>query len=243
MMDIVYILKVDPINNNEELRYSLRSLGNIPHGRVFIVGEKPDWVTNITYIPVAQDCTKAENAIKNIRTAAESPEISDDFILMNDDFFFMKKLDALPAMNFGKLADMIRLYEQRYPEGSDYVNSMKMLHALLKDRGCVDPVSYELHTPMMFNKQKLRQMYDETGGQFYQARSYYGNLYGDAVGATVTDVKIFLDPTHNDPAYNNSPHSYLSQQILLSSTGGAFKTGYPGQYIRSIFPDKSIYEI
>lgn len=242
MMDIVYMLKVDPENDTEELRYSLRSLRNIPHGRVFIVGEKPEWVNNITHIPVTQNLTKGENVAKNMRAAAESPEISEDFILMNDDFFFMKKLDALPAMNFGRMADVIDMYDRRYPEGSDYISNMKNLYALLKEMGYANPISYELHAPMVFNKQKLLRMFTDTKGRFYQARSYYGNLYGDAPGKTVADVKVFLDPVQNDPAYNNDPRGYLDRQVLLSATGGAFKKGYVGQYIRSALSDKSIYE-
>lgn len=242
MMDVVYMLKVDLENDTEELRYSLRSLQHIPHGRVFIVGEKPEWVTNITHIPVAQNLTKVENVQKNMRVAAESPEISEDFILMNDDFFFMKKLDALPAMNFGRMADVIDMYGRRYPDGSDYISNMKELYVLLREMGYADPISYELHTPMIFNKQKLLRMIMDTQGRFYQARSYYGNLYGDDSGKTVADVKVFLDPVQNDPAYNNDPRGYLDSQTLLSATGGAFKKGFVGQYIRSALAEKSTYE-
>ena len=60
-MDIVYLIKVDPENDSEELRYSLRSLKNIPHQKVILVGEKPEWVTNVEFIPVAQTKTKHQS--------------------------------------------------------------------------------------------------------------------------------------------------------------------------------------
>lgn len=243
MMDVVYLIKVDPENNSEELRYSLRSLSNLPHGRVYIVGEKPDWVTQVTHIPVPQIQTKAENVAKNMRAAIEHSDISQDFILMNDDFFIMNSLSRLPDLNFGTMENVIALYNKRYPQGSEYIDSMKRLFQLLVERGCQCPISYELHTPMVFDKQKLLQMYAQAHGRMFQIRTYYGNLYGDTEGNTVPDVKIFLEPIHNNPEYNENPEEYLSRQDLLSATGGAFKKGFVGRYIRAKFPDKSEYEL
>ena len=40
--DVVYCVKDDP--DNEELRYSLRSLKNLPHQKVWIYGGGPKWL-------------------------------------------------------------------------------------------------------------------------------------------------------------------------------------------------------
>ena len=47
-MDAVYYVR--PGDRNDELRYSLRSLANLPHDRVWIVGHTPPWVTGIESI-------------------------------------------------------------------------------------------------------------------------------------------------------------------------------------------------
>ena len=40
--DIVYFVK--PSEDNDELKYSLRSLKNLNHGQVYLVGYRPSWV-------------------------------------------------------------------------------------------------------------------------------------------------------------------------------------------------------
>lgn len=243
-IDIVYPVKHDVENNSEELRYSLRSLKNIPHGKVFISGEKPDWIKNVVYIPVSQDMTKYENVENNIISAISDPRLSENFILMNDDMFIMRHMSALPCMNFGSMDDVIEAYERRYPEGSSYIDKMKHCSEVLKAMGVKNPICYELHTPMMFNKYKMLEMYKTADGGFNSMamrRSHYGNLYGVG-GVRCEDVKIFLEPRNSPPLYNVNPQKYLDEQAFLSATGGAFKKGYLGDYIRSKFPEKSIYE-
>lgn len=242
IMDVVYFVKVDPENDSEELRYSLRSLRNIPHGKVFIVGEKPGWVTNVEFIPVPQTGSKSANVSTSLRRAAESNSISSDFILMNDDFFVMKNIAALPAYNFGHMKDVIKSYEMRYRESSKYIEAMKSLYDLLVTQGFRHPLSYELHVPMAVNRQRALEVFNQAAGtRVYQFRSYYGNHF-DVGGITVPDVKIFIDPAHNHPEYTHSPDAYLQSQTFLSSTGGAFKRGRAGDFIRNSFPDKSVYE-
>ena len=241
-MDIVYLVKNDLENNSEELRYSLRSLKNIPHDKVIIVGEKPDWATNVTFISVAQDKAKNENVKKNLQTAVASELVSDNFILMNDDFFFMKEMSAMPNLNFGLMKNIIEQYDARYPDGSDYIRNMKKLYEVLMETGINEPISYELHTPMVLNKQKVQKLYAEATQSLYQFRSFYGNHYSLG-GETVPDVKVFLHEQHNDSNFVAQPEAYLENQAFLSVTGGSFKRGLAGEFIRSKFTEKSIYEL
>jgi hypothetical protein len=240
-MDIVYLVKVDPENDSEELRYSLRSLRNIPHNKVIIVGEKPDWVKDVTFIPVAQTKTKPENVTMNLRAAIDSPEVADDFILMNDDFFIMKPIDAMPSLNFGKLDEVIRHYEHRYQEVTPYIESMKRTNVHLSELGIERPLSFELHTPQVLNKAKVIALRSLTNGRPSQFRTAYGNYFMKD-STTVSDVKIFIDSRHNPPGYIENPRDYLAAQTFLSATGGAFKRGLVGDYLREAFPEPSPYE-
>lgn len=240
-MDIVYLVKHDPDNNSEELRYSLRSLRNIPHSNVIIVGEKPDWVTNVTFIPVAQSRTRYENVLANMNAAVNSNKVSDDFLMMNDDFFFMKPIQAMPVLNLGSLKVLISLYDQRYPGGSDYINKLKLLYSELLTQGFAQPLSFELHTPMVFNKHQMAQLLLGTTISLNQFRTVYGN-YFNVGGKTIPDVKIFIEPQHNNDQYRANPAQYLVTQTFLSVTGGSFKRGIPGQFIRSRLTEKSDYE-
>lgn len=240
-MDVVYLVKNDPENDSNELRYSLRSLKNIPHDNVFIVGEKPEWVKNVTYIPVHQTAYKARNVTMNLRAAVMCDAISDEFILMNDDFFIMKQMPSIPPLYFGRMQDVIAQYEKRYPEGTEYIATMKKLNEVLIAKGFEDPLNYELHVPMVLKRSNMQILYDKEPGTYYQLRSYYGNYFSIG-GDMAPDVKIFIDPRHNSPEYQKDPLGYMQKQQFLSSTGGAYKRGLAGDFIRAAFPEKSPYE-
>lgn len=241
-MDVVYVVKADAENDSEELRYSLRSLRNVPHAKVYIVGEKPEWVTNVHFISVMQSGSKAQNVSRNLQTAVNNPQISDDFILMNDDFFIMKAVHEIPTLTFGAMSDVIRDYNRRYPEGSDYIDRLQKGHERLQRIGIANPISYELHVPIVINKCNAVNLFEEASKErLYQFRSSYGNLYRIG-GEPSNDVKVFLDARHNAPLYNRDAKIYLQSQEFLSATGGAFKRGAVGDFIRRAFPDKSDYE-
>ena len=92
-MDILYTLK--QCDQCDELIYSLRSLCNLPHDRVFLVGGCPKNIdkSKVVYIPTEQKGTKWRNSTNNVKTACKDPRLSDDFILMNDDFFVLKPIN------------------------------------------------------------------------------------------------------------------------------------------------------
>ena len=69
--DIVYVVR--PGERNEELRYSLRSLSNLPHGRVWIAGYMPKWVTGVEHIPSPAKPGSHVHAKANLRAACQHP--------------------------------------------------------------------------------------------------------------------------------------------------------------------------
>src|SRR5690606_40329879 len=94
-MDVVYLVR--PGNRNEELRWSLRTLVNLPHDRVWIVGHLPNWIDRhkVQYLRTEQYELKHTNTLNNLATACDHSDISDRFVLMNDDFFVLQPVDQL----------------------------------------------------------------------------------------------------------------------------------------------------
>lgn len=240
-MDFVYLLKHDTENNSEELRYSLRSLRNVPHDQVVIIGEKPDWLTNVLFIPVPQNSTKYQNVNANMMRAIHDDRISDKFVLMNDDFFIMKPLQEIEPLHFGYMQEVLNYYRQRYGSDTPYINNMQSALHLLQSEGHKYPLSYELHVPMVMQRSVLKDIYNNQTSRLFQVRSYYGN-HVQVGGRQVSDCKVFIDDNHNDGAYSQDPEKYLAAQTFLSATGGAFKRGIVGEYIRRSFPSPSVYE-
>lgn len=100
--DLIYVVR--PGDNNPALRFSLRSLANLPHNRVFIAGHCPSWVRNVTAIPVRKLPSKLNAIENNLRAALRHPELGDRCTYFNDDFFVMQPMDEIPITHGGPVA-------------------------------------------------------------------------------------------------------------------------------------------
>lgn len=154
-MDFVYIVKED--ENNEDLRYSLRSIAKYyPENRVWIVGYKPSWVKNVEYLPVKQSEDKWKNSITNILTACKCKDISNDFILMNDDFFMIKPLVPIEMIANTTLGLLSARFAKDKKEKSPWHDAFKQVYDLLKDLNVPEPYyDFEAHLPLQINKKKF----------------------------------------------------------------------------------------
>lgn len=200
MLDFVYIVKES--DKNDDLKYSLRSIAKFyPDHRVWIVGYKPKWVQNVGYIPVKQTGNKWGNSVKNIIAACESKEISEDFILMNDDFFIIKEkypLETVCNMNSGTLDKAIKAYGNiKYNSWCKAFSSVK---ELLQKIGAKEPYyNYEPHLPLLINKKKYLALMKlpevqafMKSGKVLHKRTLYKNMYKPDIipPSIVYDVKI-----------------------------------------------------
>lgn len=196
-MDILYILGRGSKHDDKELRLSLRCLENNAEGfdRVFIVGNCPDWLQNVVHIPAEDTWTAENNAFQKILKACKNG-ISDNFILMNDDFFMLKhtNLEFYPDyirgwLNFRKKTDPYSLSINRT------INALRPY--------CKYPFNYEVHCPIKFNKNKMLLLdgiaeYFKKEDTGLLVRSFYHNVFSDNPddfprGRLVTDTKIYSD--------------------------------------------------
>ena len=89
MNDFVYICKS---GENHELKYSIRSvIKYFPNANIWVVGGKPNWYIG-NYIELKQSGAKYKNAYENLKLISNSDQISNDFYLMNDDFYIIKDI-------------------------------------------------------------------------------------------------------------------------------------------------------
>lgn len=236
-MDIVYFIK-DELEN-DALILSLRSLSHIPHDKVFLVGGFPNGVNpeTVFHIPVEQDGgTKYKNTTKMLRLVSKTPEISDKFILMNDDFMFMEDIkDPETELNLhrGYVDDIIKDYLERY-QGQEhpYVTGMQDTKRVLQGLGYVNPLSYELHIPIVMHKNDLQQMFNIPGLDsipVLHKRTLYGNLYLRNSKYT-QDVKMDL---HHPELPENTK--------FLSTSDMYFRQFKP--FLLSMFDKPSEYEL
>jgi len=204
-MDFVYICKE---GINEELKYSIRSvIESFPDSNIWVVGGKPDWYVG-NYINVEQKESKYKNAVENLKTISTSDQISESFVLMNDDFYIIKKIDKIENFHGGYLLNKINLY-QKLNGNSQYTRKLSGTYKKLKALGFENPLDYELHVPMIMEKEKLKIIL-ELIDQFLW-RSIYGNKF-EVGGTEMQDVKVYTTGPLVLKSYNLNidSHTYLS---------------------------------
>lgn len=218
--DFVYPLAHQ--TNHEELRYSLRSLSNIAHGKVFLGGHIPDWAINIVATPRKKEgISRHKDAFLNVRQQLDNPELGEELVIMNDDFFILKPIAEIP------------IYRGREVGYSTWRGASEATLKMMKKFGCWSGASYEQHLPFLCEKSKLIYVMDrimeeaEDYGRVYW-RTVYGNYYR-IKGEQTQDVKVRINP------------KVLPGQMFISSEDTTFAR-HIGLYLQELFPEKSIYE-
>jgi hypothetical protein len=211
MVDFVYICRS---GDNEELRYSIRSVARLfPEARVWVVGGKPSWYKG-NHIEVEQNQDKYTNALNNIIAICNSKEISDSFIFMNDDFFILKSFDLNETFHGGFLIDKINRYKT-ITRSSKYITKLESTYRMLSQQGVEGILDYELHVPIRLEKAKLESIVREHPTFLW--RSTYGNLF--KVGGTqIKDVKVYADPM-----YTSRSSNITNDSIFISTQDQSFK--------------------
>lgn len=98
-MDILYVLGKGSKWDNNELRYSLRSIEKFGKnvGKVYVVGYNPGFLSNeITYIECKDKWSSIDshkNILNCICTAIEKSDIDDEFLYSSDDHYYTKETD------------------------------------------------------------------------------------------------------------------------------------------------------
>lgn len=181
-MDVLYYIGGGSRHQNRELRFSLRSLEKHCKdvGKVWIVGNRPPFVAGVEYLWVEDSGAWWQNAFYKTMAAIKAG-ISNDFLLMNDDFYMLKDFEAAtyPYYHRGDISENANTQYQQ-----TILNTKRVLQGMGK------PFKhYGVHCPMRINGAKYSQL-----EKFYKddslpvsARCLYGNLF--CGGQKVADCK------------------------------------------------------
>jgi len=217
----VYIVRT---GDNPELLYSLRSLSNLDFsGNVFIYGYKPDFVTNVTYVPLEQNRGAAMNSLTNMLTACKDDRVSDPFILLHDDFCIKEPVDEILPKHRGDYSEM------NNSGSSWHQRRMQRTADWLRGNGFTT-LNYELHMPVIIHKADFLKIEEVDRPYMYNKLSLYGNMSGLG-GEKVADVKA----TRIDDIMPEGP--------FVATSELTFEKSPIGKAIREMFPGKSVYEI
>ena len=140
-MDILYLIGEGCSScNNNELRYSLRSIEKYGKNveRVFVAGYCPEWLSDKVYkIPFTQPyknpniVEKHINLLATILYVIDNTDISDDFLVSMDDHFYIREVDFDNYPIYAKIVDgNTQLATKRNPPtkyGQFILNTKKFL--------------------------------------------------------------------------------------------------------------------
>jgi len=238
-MDIVYVLGTGSKWNDNELRYSLRSVEKYLNGyeKVFIVGEKPKWLQNIIHISYPDTHKEKETRIaKKIYQACLDERVSRDFLFINDDHFFNREVYGPSFPNY--YSDTLQNEFDKKNVNMIYRSAIKNTIDLLNVYGIKNNKFFDVHYPIMYNRNSFIRLFNSINWDVefsYVIKSLYGNMF-DCIGTKVADCKI--------------DHFYEIDFILDKIKGqNVFSVGDRGlsenmkSILETMFPEKSKYEI
>jgi len=240
-VDVVYTLGVESKFDNQELRYSLRSLQYFKDlGLVYIIGHSPGWVENFIHIP-CQDpylCNKDANLISKLILGCCSKILSDKFLWFSDDQILLKECSSNDFLV--PIIDNSHLIRNPTKPKNRWVMRLERTVAVLKERGhrwdC-----YESHTPYLIDKElypKTLFQYDYGSDIGYCGNTLYFNSLNIKGKETAKDqIGLLLEPVHHvekieeickNKMFLNYQDKAINENLLL--------------YLQKKFPNKSQYE-
>lgn len=225
MIDIVYPLGIGSRWNNNELRYSLRSVEkNLTAVRkVFLIGQNPEWIKNVVHIPYPDDKNVPDENIRyKILAACDDKRISNDFLFMNDDHYILKQFQADKFPFY--YADLFKTYFKR---GDQYGIRCRNSYRYLIDNN-YSTKFYDIHYPIIYNKSKFRQIFSNLKPKYsgYVLKSLYGNMT-NPISTKIVDCKFDGIPKETMPCFSTLPT--VSPKVA--------------EFLKTTFPNKSKYEI
>lgn len=236
MNDVVYILNQGSHWEDLELRYSLRSLEKhcTNYRNVVIVGYKPPFINDkVIHIPADdRHKNKARNIMEKVMVAAKSDLVTENFMLLNDDYFFVELVNACTYPYYHKCT----LERTMEINKTEYFFHVKETKDLLESRGL--PIdNYDTHKPIIYNKEKFIRVveaenWDRTHG--YILRSLYCNTIGVS-GSYKLDVKV------SRPFIESVWPQVIKEADVFSIGDRAINMEFKN-FIDNLFPLKSQWE-
>lgn len=241
MIDVVYVLGSGSIWNNNEIRFSLRSLEKNLQGfrNIWVVGIRPEWIRNIRYIEFGDELKNNAdgNIARKLLRVCQEEDLTDDFLFINDDHFVIKPVNASDIPPFHK-GDLSRLPDEYFQHSFWRGRLFRTRNILISKH--LPALHYDCHAPMVINKQKFPQaisQFDFEKNIGYTMKSLYGNvIYGkDGKRLNGEKVTIFKKMT----THEIKRHCIRAMFVAVNNAGlnASFK-----EWLYEVFPDPSRYE-
>lgn len=240
--DLVYPVRA---GENEELRYSLRSIVANADGlfrKVWIVGTGlPSWLTGVEVLEAGADGGRVADVRAKITAAAKHRGVASRFVLLNDDHFLVDPISKWEAFHMGPTTVYLKHLETLdpplTPRNNKWVRTVAATAEWMAEQGHGDILCRQGHRPLLWDKRKLSKALAEYPDDHeLDVLGLYDLAGAGGVGRLGGNAKII-----NDPA---AFHAKLAELDIpwLSSNDRSFSEGMIGGYIRGMFREPSKFE-
>jgi hypothetical protein len=237
-VDIVIPLGHGSLWGNNELRYCLRSVEKYITGYrdVYIVGEVPGWIQNIIHLPMPETgISGPERIMRKILRACREEAVSDRFLFLNDDFFFLSPIQAncVPFYYDGNLEQAI----QRKRKNGGYKDALVNTMDILQAKG-LPTLHYDGHLPIIYDKKKFIEVMHACNWKKrfgYVIKSLYANSIETDEKEPYPDCKIDRGCSIEEL------HEMVDGRFMFSIGDNAVNDCFK-EFIEGLFNQKSKYE-
>lgn len=246
-MDMLYIIGNGSKHDNQELRWSLRSLEKYGRnvGNIAVVGDPPDWLSPEVMTLKTDNHFRIvqKNIWRNVMAAVDAGLVTGEFLLQCDDHFFVKEVDfdSYPVYAIGEIPTVVDPDEDHYEYKLGLVGS----RWILGKNGMPTRMTSN-HNPILCDVESfwrypwiVRQCgQDETRMNTW---AILGNLYlydhQDAKVETRRDIKICNAISAEDF------DKIMEYADVLSIDNGAFDSEAFVNFMNREFSQKSRWEV
>ena len=239
MKDIVYFIGANQPEGEFEFKYSLRSLRNLPHRKVWIMTppSPPQWLQNVEWISWPQQFEKQLDISEKYKALTRVEEdMTDEVIVMDDDFYITEPILDVPLMYNTSLEAMTSIQANDYltnAHGFALHNSLR----LLREHEIGWPIGASLHVPFPITRSQL-PVHLEDGHGPYEWKSIWLNW-------AMTKLKKEATLINGDAKVMTAP-----ELLRVLNSGLGYLSSYESDiektaivpYLEAEFPEKSEYE-
>lgn len=235
--DIVYIYGGYSEWRGQEIKYSLRSLQQFGKNfnNVYLIGNKSHYVNDMVKYYNVEDSpfyNKERRIMEKLLFACDIDELSNPFIMFNDDYFLTKPID-FSNLPYYYQYDIKTKIEKRKTDDMYRRAMVNTKEALEKKK--LPILHFDIHYPIAYHKEKFKEVmkqYNWEIGCGYIIKSLYCNTL-QIKGEEREDKKIYI-------SHNKKEIREFIEKTDLFSTAQITRT--MAEIFNELYPNPSIFE-